>query len=139
MDQWKKLMEEGNEHYNLKQWEEALTYYNQAIALLETAISVEPYNAQQSIQGWVCGYHNLSTTYERQGFIVRSRDALVIPFRTMLALANDVNISPEMQLISHRALQITLPPLLEFGKKFPSELEFIKRLVGHITTDKNLH
>jgi len=107
--------------------------------LLESAISIETTTTQQAIQGWICAYHNVATTYEQQGFIDRSRDALVTPFNTMLALTNDSNISPEMQLITHQALHITLPPLLEFANNHPSEFQFINKLVGHINTYEHLH
>jgi tetratricopeptide (TPR) repeat protein len=139
MDRWQQLMQKGNQLYHINQLDDALDYYNQAIVMLENDLSIEGSSTQQAIQGWICGYHNLATTYEQQGFIERSRDALITPFRTMLALTHDSNTSPEMQLIAHRALQITLPPLLEFANKYPSELKFIKKLVEHINAYKHLH
>jgi hypothetical protein len=139
MGKWQQLMQKGNQFYHINQWDDALDYYNQAIVLLEHDINIEASSTQQAIQGWICGYHNVATTYEQQGFIERSRDALLTPFRTLLTLTHDSNTSPEMQLIAHRALQITLPPLLEFANKYPRELKSIKKLVGHINAHKHLH
>jgi len=132
MDQWQELMSKGNKLYDLQRWNEALSYYNQAIELLESSVSVQSSETQQAIQGWICGYHNIATTYEQQGLIKCSRDTLIVPFRTMLALYYNPQASSEMQVLASHALKITLPPLLEFANKFPSELKFINHIVEQL-------
>ncbi len=129
MKEWQQLMRQGNQEYHLQKWHEALTYYNQAITLLEQSVSTESPNSQQVIQGWICGYHNVATTYEQQGFIERSRDNLITPFSIMLAISYHPQSSSKMKLIAHHALSITLPPLLEFANKHPSEHNFINNVV----------
>ncbi|WP_413701853.1 tetratricopeptide repeat protein [Psychromonas sp. KJ10-10] len=132
-------MQQGNKHYHMDQWDEALSYYHEAIELLESIDSIDSGNAQKTLQAWVCGYHNLASTYEKQGFIERRRDALVTPFRIMLALTNNSQSTLEMQMFTYRALQMTIPPLLEFANTYPSEVKFIKQLIGSIESNKQLH
>ena len=129
MEQWQQLMRQGNQQYDLKKWHEALGYYHHAIALLEQSVAIESPESQKIIQGWICGYHNVATTYEQQGFIERSRDTLITPFRIMLALSYHPQSTSTMKLIADHALTITLPPLLEFANKHPSEFDFINNLV----------
>lgn len=134
METWQQLMRQGNLLYDLQRWHEALGYYNQAIILLEKSIVIESSDSQQVIQGWICAYHNVATTYEQQGLIQHSRDTLIIPFHSMLALSYDLQASSQMKLIANQALKITLPPLLEFANKHPNELQFINTIVEQLNT-----
>lgn len=143
METWQQLMREGNQLYDLKKWHQALSHYHQAIVLLENSLTIESPETHQAVQGWICGYHNVATIYEQQGFIERCRDTLIIPFRTMIALANNPQASSEMQSIARHTLQITLRPLLEFTNKYPTELQFINNIIQQLNTydqlGNNLH
>jgi len=134
MEEWQQLMQQGNQEYDQQKWHDALGYYHHAIALLEQSVATESHNSQQVIQGWICGYHNVATTYEQQGFIERSRDTLITPFRIMLALSYHPQSSSNLKLIANHALNITLPPLLEFANKHPSEHGFINNIVEKLNT-----
>ena len=94
---WQKFMTQGNHLFTHKKWCDALGYYNKAITLLEDSMTAEATDIQQVIQGWICGYHNVATTYEQQGLIEKSRNSLVTPFKTMLALSYNQNVSSEMK------------------------------------------
>lgn len=133
-NRWQALMMKGNKCYQLQKWNRALSYYNQAIALLDNPIAVESPETQQALQGWICGYHNIATTYEQQGLIKCSRDALIVPFHTLLAFYYNPTTSSEMQQVAGHALKITLPPLLEFANKFPSELKYINKIIKPLNT-----
>lgn len=132
MDTWQVLMTKGNELYERQRWNEAIDYYNQAITQLEHKHVLKTVETQQALQGWICGYHNIATTYERQGMIKCSRDTLLIPFRTMMSLTCQGDVSTEMKIIAHHALKITLPPLLEFANKYPTEFKFINTIVEQL-------
>lgn len=134
MEEWQYLIRQGNQEYDQQKWHEALGYYHHAITLLEQSVAIESPKSQQIIQGWICAYHNVSTTYEQQGFIERSRDTLITPFRIMLALTDHPQASSKMKLIATHALKITLPPLLEFANKHPSELNFINNMLEQLNT-----
>ena len=135
---WQQFMNQGNHLFTHQKWCDALGYYTKAIALLENAMTTENTDIQQAIQGWVCGYHNIATTYEQQGLIKLSRDALVTPFKKMLALSYNSNASQEMKLTAHSALKMTLPPLLEFASNHPSEFKFINQVVEQLNTHDRL-
>jgi len=139
MESWQKLMKAGNEHYNQKQWNKAISLYNQSITLIEEQSYFQNDNLQQGIQAWICGYHNLASTYEQLGLVELSRDALVTPFNKMLSLNHSSPTSSDMQLVSCRALQMTLYPLLEFAKKHPSEFQFINTVLNHLNHSQPLH
>jgi len=134
MAAWQKFMNQGNLLFTHQKWCDALGYYNKAITLLEDSIAGDAVDTQQAIQGWVCGYHNIATTYEKQGQIKLCRDALVIPFRKMLALSYNPNASQEMKIAAHSALKMTLPPLLEFAQNYPNEFKFINQVVEQLNT-----
>lgn len=134
METWQQIMLQGNQLYTQQKWEQALDHYNQAITLLENSVAIEPAQIQQVIEGWVCGYHNVAITYEQQGLIKLSRDTLVTPFRTMLALSYNPEASSDMKSIAGRALKMTLPPLLEFTNRYASELKFINNIVEQLNT-----
>ncbi|TEW46453.1 hypothetical protein [Psychromonas algicola] len=134
MAAWQQFMNQGNHLFTHQKWCDALGYYNKAITLLENSITTENADIQQVIQGWICGYHNVATTYEQQGLIKLSRDALVKPFKQMLALSCNPKASQEMQLTASSALKMTLPPLLEFAKNHPSEFKFINQVVEQLNT-----
>lgn len=134
MEGWQQLMSQGNQHYAQQKWHDALDYYNQAITLLENVVAMEVSDIQQALQAWICGYHNVAITYEQQGLIERSRDTLLIPFRSMLTLSNNTHISLEMQLMAKHAVNITLPPLFVFANKHPNELQFINHIIEQLTT-----
>ncbi|MEI6897899.1 MAG: hypothetical protein V5786_10540 [Psychromonas sp.] len=132
MKRWQQLMTQGNQRYADKKWHEALSYYYQAITSLEKVVAIESSETQQALQAWICGYHNVATTYEQQGLIERSRDTLVIPFRSMLTLSYNPQASSEMKLIANQALKITLPPLLAFANKHPNEFQFINNIIEQL-------
>ena len=134
MATWQKFMVQGNQLFTHQKWCDALGYYNKAITLLEDTIAIEVTDIEKIIQGWVCGYHNIATTYEQQGLIELSRDNLVIPFKAMLALSYNQNASEEMKLAASSALKMTLPPLLEFAKNYPNEFKFINQVVEQLNT-----
>lgn len=134
MKTWQNLMTQGNDFYTQQQWHSALSYYQEAITLLEDEMIIDVADVQQVIQAWICGYHNVATTYEQQGLIEKSRNSLVTPFKTMLALSYNQNVSSEMKLIANFSLKITLPPLLEFANKHPNEHEFINNVVEQLNT-----
>lgn len=134
MTAWQQFMNQGNHLFTHQKWCDALGYYNKAITLLEKAMATEHIDSQQAIQGWVCGYHNIATTYEQQGLIKLSRDALIKPFKQLLALSYNSKASHEMKLTANSALKMTLPPLLAFAKKHPSEFNFINQVVGQLNT-----
>jgi len=134
MSAWKQFMNQGNHLFSHQKWRDALGYYNKAITLLENTMATEHIDNQQAIQGWICGYHNIATTYEQQGLIKLSRDALVKPFQEMLALSYNPKASLDLKLTANSALKITLPPLLEFAKSHPSEFTFINQVVEQLNT-----
>ncbi|MCP5077620.1 MAG: hypothetical protein GY951_06135 [Psychromonas sp.] len=134
MEEWQQLMRQGNQEYDLQKWHEALGYYHHAIALLEQSVATESHDSQQVIQGWICGYHNVASTYEQQGLIEHSRDTLITPFSIMLALSYHPQTTSNMKLIADHALNITLPPLLEFANKHPSEHSFINNIVDKLNS-----
>lgn len=134
MESWQQIMIQGNQLYTQQKWQQALDNYHQAITLLENSVAIEPAQIQQVIEGWICGYHNVAITYEQQGFIKLSRDSLVTPFCTMLALSYNPEASSDTKLIARRALKMTLPPLLEFANRYASELKFINNIVEQLNT-----
>jgi len=139
MEKWQRLMKTGNQHYQMKQWEEAIYHYNQSITLLEDQEFLTGKDSLQSIQAWVCGYHNLAKTYEQQGLIQRCRDMLIIPFMKLNNISNQSYASPEMQLTIHRSLKVTLLPLLTFANNYPNESQFIDQLLKDINNPQSIH
>ncbi|MGX9417381.1 hypothetical protein ACXJY6_05035 [Vibrio sp. RC27] len=138
METWQALMVEGNRLFDHQKWTRALSHYQRAIALLEKSSRSEMVNIQQLIQGWVCGYHNIAATYERQELTELTRDALMIPFRRMLTLSNDPSASQEVKFAASSALKITLPPLLEFANNHPEESKFINDVIKQVITYENV-
>jgi len=141
MAAWQKFMNQGNQLFTHQKWNDALGYYHKAITLLETEITAnndDTNTIQQAVQGWICGHHNIASTYEQQGLISLSRDALLAPFHYMLALAANPNVSLALKVAANSALKITLPPLLLFANNHPSEFTLINKIVEQLNHNDRL-
>ena len=139
MPLWQQFINQGNQLFTHKKWGDALGYYNKAVSLLEDAMKTEITDIQQIIQGWICAYHNIASTYEQQGLIELSRDALMTPFHHMLALSRDPTTTEAIQLAANSALTITLPPLFAFAKKNPNEFAFINQVIEQLNIHQPLN
>jgi len=135
---WQKFMVQGNHLFSHQRWNDALGYYHKAIKLLEKEITNNTDDIQQTLQGWICGHHNIASTYEQQGHIALSRDALIMPFQYMLTLAHNPNASPLLQMTANSALKITLPALLTFANNHPSEFTQINHVVEQLNYSDQL-
>lgn len=129
MDTWQKLMKMGNQCFVEKHWKQALFHYNQAVTLLEFEIIKASESIRILVQGLVCGYHNISSTYEQQGRLKLSRDALVMPYCSLILLSNNELVSIETRMSAARARSLTLPALLEFANKYPNESQYIQNII----------
>ena len=139
MEEWQQLMKAGNKCYQRKQWSQAISYYHQSITLLEDDYYLQSPNLQQGIQGWICGYHNLASTYEQQGLIQHSRKALIRPLASMIKRSHDETTCFEGQMMAHRVLHLTLGPLCTFANKYPSEYAAINTFLKSINHPPLLH
>jgi len=118
METWQSLMTKGNNSFNTNQWLDAEHYYQKAISLLDIKLHKEP-KCIEAIQGWICGYHNLSDVFQETGDLAGAQKCLLIPHQSMIYMAENNNIDDEQKLIGMKAIKLTLTPLLEFVKKHP--------------------
>ncbi|MEE1673505.1 hypothetical protein SNR37_002929 [Agarivorans aestuarii] len=118
MNTWQGMMNIGNQLFNQQNWPEAERYYEDAIFLLEERLTKNP-RCVESIQGWICGYHNLAEMFIRAGKIEDAQRCLFTPHQSMLHLYHDRQSDEDLQLIALKAIKLTLNPLLEFAKEHP--------------------
>ncbi|AWB66122.1 hypothetical protein C2869_06560 [Saccharobesus litoralis] len=119
MGTWQGLMVKGNECFSAKLWSDAEYYYDQAIDILDGMLHQNP-KSIEAIQGWICGYHNLSTLFQKTGEIARAQKCLLIPHQSMMHMAQREDIDDDQQLIAIQATKLTLTPLLEFAQTYPT-------------------
>ena len=128
METWQGLMSKGNESYHADHWLDAEYYYDQAINVLNSMLHQDP-KSVEAIQGWICGYLNLSTLFQQAGEIQRAQRCLLIPHHSMMHLAQRDDIDDDQQLIAIQATKLTLAPLLEFTQKYPTCESCVDRLM----------
>ncbi|NTS78063.1 hypothetical protein HR060_14480 [Catenovulum sp. SM1970] len=119
MQTWQDLMLKGNDCFNESNWQDAELYYQSVINMLDDQLRIEP-KCVEAIQGWICGYQNLSTLFAQQGRLELAQKCLLIPHHSMLYMAKDASGDPDRQVIAMQALKITLMPLIEFAQKYPT-------------------
>lgn len=73
----------------------------------------------ESLQGWIASYHALSVIYQQQEQIDLALQCLTIPHCSVLHMAKCTNGSAEQRLIAKSAMKLTLPPLLDFSRRYP--------------------
>ncbi|MPW30640.1 hypothetical protein F9L16_16775 [Agarivorans sp. B2Z047] len=118
MNTWQGMMNIGNQFFNQQNWPEAERYYEDAIFLLEERLVKNP-RCVESIQGWICAYHNLAELFNRAGKFEDAQRCLFIPHQSMLRIYQDQQSDEDLQLIALKAIKLTLNPLLEFAKEHP--------------------
>ncbi|WED24678.1 hypothetical protein L3Q72_17535 [Vibrio sp. JC009] len=85
---------------------------------LEAELTKNP-KSVKSLRSWIASYHALSVLYMEDGQVEAAQQCLLIPHRSMMHMANCSNGDEEQRLIATNALRLTLPPLLEFSRKYP--------------------
>ena len=111
---WQQLMTKGNDCFN----QQAQGYYEGAIEQLDAMLLENPKQVE-AIQGWICGYHNLSALHVKTGNVVEAQRCLLIPHQSMMHLIEQEGLDDDHKLIAFRATKITLTALLEFTQDFP--------------------
>ncbi|NOI65344.1 hypothetical protein [Vibrio sp. 99-8-1] len=92
-------------------------HYRDSIFSLEERLMANP-TCIESIKAWISGYHQLATIYQLRGQYLLAQKCLLIPHQSMLYMAHNCH-DEEVELIAIRAINITLPKLIEFTKVHP--------------------
>ena len=119
MNTWQEILVRGNSSFEQHKWQSAEQHYKKAIDILDDVLSNNP-KCVESIQGWICSYHNLSILFQQTGNLEQAQKCLLIPHHSMMYLAQKEKIDEDQQLIATRAIKLTINPLLEFAKKHPT-------------------
>jgi len=96
---------------------ESERHYRDSIYSLEQKLTLDP-KCIESIRQWISSYHQLSVIYQNRGDWIAAQKCLLIPHHSMLYMANHTD-DEEVELIAIRAINITLPKLMEFAKVHP--------------------
>ena len=96
---------------------ESERHYRDSIYSLEQKLTLDP-KCIESIRLWISSYHQLSVIYQNRGEWIAAQKCLLIPHHSMLYMANHTD-DEEVELIAIRAINITLPKLMEFAKVHP--------------------
>ena len=64
MTTWQEIVVKGNSSVEKHKWQSAEQHYKEAIHILEGLLSNNP-KCVESIQGWICSYHNLSILFQQ--------------------------------------------------------------------------
>ncbi|NQY36010.1 MAG: hypothetical protein HRT37_13770 [Alteromonadaceae bacterium] len=119
MTTWQEIVVKGNSSVEKHKWQSAEQHYKEAIHILEGLLSNNP-KCVESIQGWICSYHNLSILFQQTGKIEQAQKCLLIPHHSMMYMAKKEKTDEDQHLIAMGAIKLTINPLLEFAKKYPT-------------------
>jgi len=106
-------------------------YHKEAIYNFEKKLTQEP-KCVDVLCDWIASYHELASLYIQQGAIETAQKCLLIPHQSMLYMAKQHNGDLEQEQIALRAINITLPPLLEFADQHPPCENCMKELQAQL-------
>lgn len=93
-------------------------HHREVIYLLEKKLTSNP-KCVQSLREWITSYHELASIHQQKGELETAQKCLLIPHQSMLYMADNNNGDEDIELIAIKAINTTLPPLLEFAKVYP--------------------
>lgn len=118
MYQWQNLLNDGNECFHKRNWQQAEYCYKEAAFHLDSLWSADTKNVQL-LMAWVCASHNLATLFEVQENPDLSLQYLLIAHNRMLSIYHSDECCEDTKLIAQNALKITFMPILMFSKRHP--------------------
>ncbi|NRA83923.1 MAG: hypothetical protein HRU22_09220 [Gammaproteobacteria bacterium] len=118
MESWQTLIARGNESFNQQNWIDAESFYYQAESIIEQQWQ-QDLNNIELLLAWVASLHNLSSLFEAQGKAESALRYLTLPHYRLLTLYQESALSEETEIMMHRAIKVTLLPLLEFSSRYP--------------------
>jgi hypothetical protein len=118
MYQWQNLLNDGNDYFHHKNWQQAEYCYKEAAFYLDLLWSSDSRNVQL-LMSWICVSHNLATLFEAQDDPDLSLQYLLIPHNRMLSICNSNESCEDAKLIAQNALKVTFMPILMFSKRHP--------------------
>lgn len=118
MAQWQNLLDDGNNSFHKRKWQEAEYCYKEAAFHLDVLWSADVCNVAL-LKAWICALHNLATLFEVQEDHELALQYLLIPHNRMLSICHSNERCEESQLIAHNALKITFMPIFMFAKRHP--------------------
>jgi len=120
MNQWQSLLNDGNDNFHKKNWQQAEYCYKEAAFHLDTLWSAEPKNVQL-LMAWICASHNLASLFEVQQNPNLSLQYLLIPHHRMLSIfqSDDNDNNEDIKLIAQSTLKVTFMPIMMFSKRHP--------------------
>lgn len=102
-------------------------FHKEVIYNLERELFKEP-KAVGALCDWIASHHELALIYQHKGAIESAQKCLLIPHQTMLYMAQNHYGDEEKKLIALKAISLTLPPLIEFSKRYPPCQDCMKNL-----------
>ena len=118
MYQWQNLLDDGNNSFHKRNWQEAEYCYKEAAFHLDLLWSADIKNVQL-LMAWICASHNLATLFEVQDNADLSLHYLLIPHNRMLSICHSDECCEDTKLIAQNALKATFMPILMFSKRHP--------------------
>lgn len=118
MNQWQKLIANGNDYFHKRNWLQAEYNYKEASFHLDYLWASNSKNVEL-LMAWISVFHNLATLFEVQDNPELSLEYLLIPHNRMLTISNSDEQCEDMKLIATNALKVTFMPVLMFSKRHP--------------------
>lgn len=116
--QWQSLVKLGNDCFHDQEWSQAEFFYSEAYDILAYGYRNNPLSAE-TLMAWVCTCHNLSSLYERINNVELSLKFLKVPYEYLKEISDSTIPDEDVKLIAFNGLSLTIPPLLNFAKKYP--------------------
>lgn len=132
---WQSLLKNGNDCLDNRQLDQAETFYLEAYYLLSTARGHDPLSSEV-LMAWVCTCHNLTSLYEKFGYLELSLEYLMIPHEYLMRVSEANYLNEEIKLTAFKGISLTLPAIISFTKNHSnckgcrSQLSSLQKMMG---------